>query len=363
MRYPLTFKLAAAMACMVLGTIILIYAKNFLLPIVLASLISFLLYPLCKKMEMKKIPTLVAILISMLLILLLFLISLFLISSQVSNMIADMSNINQKLIFKLNLVQNYLTNHLNISNITLNSWIEKGKSSILSYSGEFLSGTVSTTTQIMEYFALVPVYVFCFLLYRKSFRDFAYSLIKKEKHNDLSQLLVDIQKLSQNYLIGLFTVIIIIGTLNTIGLWIIGIDYALFFGFLAALLTIIPYIGIFIGSLLPIAFALLTKDSIWAAAGVVVVFSIVQFLESNFITPKIVGSRVSINPFAAIVVLLIGGELWGAAGMILSIPVTAILKIIFDSRESTKAIGYFLGSELTDNRDNPAHTFSKEKID
>jgi len=86
-------------------------------------------------------------------------------------------------------------------------------------------------------------------------------------------------------------------------------------------------------------------------------------LESNFITPKVVGSKVSINPFAAIVALLVGAQIWGAAGMILSIPVTAILKLVFDSLESTKAIGYFLGSELTDEHDHPAQTLKKEETE
>ncbi|HOZ90092.1 MAG TPA: AI-2E family transporter [Bacteroidia bacterium] len=359
MRYPFYFKLASVLVCLVFGTIILIYAKDFLLPLLISILISFLLYPLCKKMEKKKIPPILAISFSLLLVLFIFMFSLFLISSQLSSMLSDMKNLNQIMAAKLNGLHDYITSNYNISNQTLNSWIVNAKSSLLGHSGEFLSGTFSTTTEILTYFGLVPVYVFCFLLYRKSFRDFAFSMLHTQKHAKLNELLQDIQKLSQNYLIGLFTVIAIIGTLNTVGLWIIGVDYALFFGFFASLLTIIPYIGIFIGSLLPIAFSLLTMDSVWAPIGIIIVFTLVQFLESNFITPKVVGSSVSINPFAAIVALLIGGELWGAAGMILSIPVTAILKVVFDSRTSTKAIGYFLGSELTDTRDNPADTLTK----
>jgi predicted PurR-regulated permease PerM len=161
------------------------------------------------------------------------------------------------------------------------------------------------------------------------------------------ELLKKVQKLSQNYFLGLMSVIGLIGIMNTIGLWAVGLDHAVFFGFFAAMLTVIPYIGIFLGALLPVTFALLTQDSIWITGGVVLVFSVVQILESNFITPKIIGSKVSINPFVAIVALLLGSEIWGAAGMILSIPSTAILKVIFDSMESTKAIGYFLGNELT----------------
>ncbi len=361
MRLPFYLRLAGILLCLVLIPLILIYAKNFLLPIVISALLSFMLNPLCVKLQKLKIPAVFAIIMSMLIVFVVFVLVLIFVSSQISNLVTEMSSMNLIFSNKLNTIHAYILNNFSISNATLDQWIYNGKAKLLSNTGELISGTVSATTDIMSYFGLVPVYVFCFLLYKKSFKDFSYSLINKERHSEISGLLRDIQKLSQNYLIGLITVILIIGILNALGLWIIGINNALFFGFFASLLTIIPYIGIFIGSLLPIAYALLTKDSIGAAIGVVAVFSIVQLLESNFITPKIVGSKVSLNPFAAIVALLVGAEIWGAAGMILSIPVTAILKLIFDSRESTKAIGYFLGSELTDDKDNPANTLSKQE--
>jgi len=205
------------------------------------------------------------------------------------------------------------------------------------------------------------VYVFCFLLYNRSFHDFAYALMGDERQSEASTIIGHIQKLVQHYLLGLLTVIFIIGTLNSIGLFIIGVDHALFFAFFAAMLTIIPYIGIFLGACLPVFYVLLTRDSFWPAAGVLGIFLTVQFLESNFITPKVVGSKVSVNPFVAIVALLIGGEIWGIPGMLLSIPLTAILKLLLDTRPKTKAIGYFLGSEFTDSKNDPFKFFGKKK--
>ena len=137
--------------------------------------------------------------------------------------------------------------------------------------------------------------------------------------------------------------ILIIGTLDTIGLLILGIDYAFFFGFFAAFLVLIPYIGISIGSLLPILMALITKDSGWYALGVAGLFGFVQFLEGNFITPYVVGSKVCINSMAAIIALILFGNLWGIAGLILAIPLTAILKVVFDNVEALKPFGYLIG--------------------
>ncbi|MBC7919965.1 MAG: AI-2E family transporter, partial [Ferruginibacter sp.] len=128
---------------------------------------------------------------------------------------------------------------------------------------------------------------------------------------------------------------------------------AFFFGALGALLTIIPYVGIVVGALLPILMALVTKDSAWYAAGVAGIFFLVQMLEGNFITPNVVGSKVSINPLAAIVGLVLGGMLWGAAGMILAMPFLAVLKVVFDSVEALEPYGYLLGDskEVTQNKD------------
>jgi predicted PurR-regulated permease PerM len=138
-------------------------------------------------------------------------------------------------------------------------------------------------------------------------------------------------------------VILIVAVLNITGLLILGIDYAFFFGALGALLTIIPYVGIFIGALLPILMSLVTKDSAWYAVGVAGIFFFVQILEGNFITPNVVGSKVSINPLVAIVGLILGGMLWGAPGMILAIPFMAVIKVIFDSVEGLRPYGFVLG--------------------
>jgi hypothetical protein len=144
----------------------------------------------------------------------------------------------------------------------------------------------------------------------------------------------------------LFLVIIIVGILNSIGLLILGVPHAIFFGFLAGFLILIPYIGILIGSLFPALLSIVTMDSPWYAVGVIGVMSFVQFLEGNFITPNIVGSKVSVNPMAAIVALFLGGQLWGLSGLILALPVTAILKVILDTIPSLEPFGFLLGEPV-----------------
>ncbi len=136
------------------------------------------------------------------------------------------------------------------------------------------------------------------------------------------------------------------GALNTIGLLVLGIANPVFFGFFAAILLLIPYIGIIIGSLIPAIIALATKDSAWYALGVIATFGFIQFLEGNFITPKITGSKVSINAFITILSLIIFSMLWGIAGMIVALPIRATLKIIFDQFPEYQAYGFLMGEPI-----------------
>src|SRR5690606_22164576 len=126
----------------------------------------------------------------------------------------------------------------------------------------------------------------------------------------------EIYHVIQNYLMGMVMVMGIVAILNTAGLLVMGIQYAWFFGTFAALLLLIPYIGIMIGSIIPALFAIATMDSAWYALGVIGWFQVVQFFEGNFITPNLVGGKVSMNPMVAIISLLLGGMLFGLAGLI-----------------------------------------------
>ncbi|MDB5233284.1 MAG: hypothetical protein JWR44_277, partial [Hymenobacter sp.] len=149
---------------------------------------------------------------------------------------------------------------------------------------------------------------------------------------------------------GLLTVIVIVSVLNAIGLLVLNVKYAIFFAIFASVLAVIPYIGIMIGATIPALITLVETGSPAKAAGVVGVFVFVQFLEGNFITPMITGSKVSINPMAAIIALILGGELWGTPGMILSIPLVAVLKVVFDANKTTEPWGFLLG-DVTDGED------------
>ena len=227
--------------------------------------------------------------------------------------------------------------------------MQQGINNLIDQSGNYVSSFLSATTNIFTVMTLMPIFVFFMLYYQEMYRTFFQKLFtsRKEEGSGVDKLLDNIQDVTQNYLVGMLSVIGILAVLNTTGLLIIGLEHALFFGVFASLLAIIPYIGIIIGALPPLLFALLLTDSLLTPVFVVAVFATVQFLEGNFITPRIVGSKVSINPFVAMVALIVGGELWGISGMILFVPLIGILKVVFDQIPEMKPYGYLLGNSIT----------------
>jgi predicted PurR-regulated permease PerM len=155
----------------------------------------------------------------------------------------------------------------------------------------------------------------------------------------------DLRKVIQHYIIGMLKVIAILAALNGTGLLLLGIKHAIFFAVFAAILNVVPYIGPLVGSIVPMTFALFTKDSLWYPLGVLICFTINQSIEGHFLTPKIVGSNVNINPLTSLLALILGGTIWGIVGMILFIPMTAILKKILELSPRTEAYAYLMGEE------------------
>jgi len=182
-------------------------------------------------------------------------------------------------------------------------------------------------------------------LYKDKVKTFICKITPAEENNHVLEVARKTAKVSQKYIQGLLIDIAILAVLNSVGFLILGIDYAILLGIIVAILNLVPYIGVLIGSLIPFFIALLTKDSSAAAFGAIGVCIVVQFLDNNFLTPKIVGSSVSINPLATLLAIIIGGMLWGIAGMMLFIPVLGMAKVILDGFTSTQPFGYLIGEE------------------
>jgi predicted PurR-regulated permease PerM len=342
-EFPLSARIAFSLLSVILIVYILYVLKGILIPLSFGGLLAMLLFPICNKLESWKFPRVAAIFICIILVVGLIYGLMLLVINQLSSFSDELPAYTAKITELLNKLQLLIDQKLHIRKGKLNSELQKYGLEALKNSSEYISNILSSTSTILANASLIPIYVFFFLYYRDLIRTFLHKVFKTTKNTKINMVLSKIYFVLQNYLLGLFLVIFIVAILNSVGLLIIGIEYAVFFGTFAAFLLLIPYIGITIGALLPITIALLTKDSPIYALAVLGLFLVVQALESNFITPYIVGSKVSINSFAAIIALLLGGQLWGMAGLVLALPFTAIIKVIFDNVEELKPYGYLIG--------------------
>jgi predicted PurR-regulated permease PerM len=342
----------------------LLALRTVLIPLAFSIILAIILYPLCRRLEKWGLGRIWAIVLCLIVgtVLLGGLITF--ISMQIVSFAQDLPQLVGRANELLGIVQVWVEQTFNVKQsnqipLLKNSFTEWAKT----HSAIFTS-TLSATTATLGSIFLVPIFIFFFLLYRNFFTHFFYKMFDNTPVDKVNTVLRKMQKVVQSYILGLGLVILIIAALNIVGLLLLGIEYAVFFGVLGALLTIIPYVGIFIGSLLPILLSLLTKDSAWYAVGVAGVFFLVQILEGNFITPNVVGAQISVNPLAAIVGLILGGMLWGAAGMILALPFIAVLKVVFDSVKSLEPYGYLLGDSVevtTQNKDLTHHVSDRIK--
>lgn len=344
LKLPAYLKYSITLLGIVLTFYILVVGKALFIPFFIAVLLAFLLHPFCSRISRWGVHKGIASLLSIIIVVIILGFVIFFLSSQINKIARELPAISGRLDMLIGKIHVFLEERFGVAEQEQTQYFRNSLNNLIQNSSRFLSNTVSATADFFTSFLLVVLSLFFLLYYSSFFKEFLYRLIRKEGHQKLEHIFVRGESVVRSYILGLFIVIIIVGTLNTIGLAILGVEYALFFGVLASLLTIIPYLGIFIGSLLPIVFVLLTKDSLWYPIGVALVFWFVQFLEGNFITPNIVGNRVSLNPFAAIVALFIGGAVWGPAGMILFIPYMALLKVVFDVIEPLEPYGFLLGN-------------------
>lgn len=320
-----------------------VISKSLFNPLLAAFIVALALKPLATQLEIIKIPRLGSTLLSVLLFMLIFLGVVVFFSSQVRNLDFEVQS------FKVNFnglpgkVQDWVTELLGVSSEQQVSLLKETFNTLLKNSVSFVNHTLYITTSFLTSFVIFILSLFFFLYYRSFLVSFLYKTVKSSYHSKLTYILCKIQSVVNSYMLGLSLIILIVAVLNSVGLFALGIENAVLFGVMAALLTLIPYIGILLGALLPALFALFTKDSLWYPFGVLLIFMLIQFLEGNFLTPNIVGRQVSINPFAAILVLIIGAMLLGLIGIMFALPVLAIIKVICDDIVTLKPIGYLIG--------------------
>lgn len=325
--------------------LLMIFAKSLLMPLVVGAFLAMLLVPLVNRMEKLKIPGAIAIFISILLSVSVLLGLGWFFGAQISSFSEDLTDIETRFNDLSAGFSGFMEEVFGVKNAMQLENLNDKVFTFLKDNASTITSAAFSTLSSLGQMLLIPVYLFMFLAYRNHFTKFAIKLFPSQPAEWVVDVVTDLRRVVQLYITGAMKVMIILAILNAIALTLLGIKHALFFAVFAAILNIVPYVGPLIASLLPIVFALLTKDSLWYPVGVLISFNIIQTIEGNYLTPKIVGSNVSINPLTSLLALLVGGFMWGVVGMILFIPMAAILKKILELSPSTAVYGYLLGEE------------------
>jgi predicted PurR-regulated permease PerM len=316
--------------------------QDLLILLSFALVLALLLLPASKFMETKGFPRAIAIFIAILLTFALISSLLFVAGLQIMEFSSELPLFVKKAEKWISSFQSFISANFNISRRKQMLELSNELTALLKNSGVIISTTFSTALHAITAMILVPVFTFFFLFYRDFFERFLQKVFPKTEGQVLTNVIEKTGSVVQGYLVGLIVVMLIVGVGNSIGFWWIGVEYPVFFGFLTGVLLLIPYIGIWIGALLPILLSLITLSPSHALA-VVAWVAAAQFIEANFITPLVVGSKVSMNPMVAMLALLCGELLWGIPGLILALPLTAVMKVIFDSIPSLEPYGFILG--------------------
>jgi predicted PurR-regulated permease PerM len=262
--------------------------------------------------------------------------------SQVLSFGNDLPVLKQKFIALFAQLQQVIDERLGFSMQQQDKWLSEAGSGLQPLVGQTL-GTMAGTLGILF---LLPVYTFLLLYYKNLVITFVYEIFADADAQKVVEVLQRTKAAIQRYMVGLLMEGVVVAILNTIALLLLDVKYAVLLGVIGAILNVLPYIGGVIAILLPVIVATITKDGLQTQLGITAAFLVIQFIDNHVLIPLIVSSKVQINAFISIVIVLLGGALWGVSGMFLSIPFIGVLKIIFDKIEELKPWGKLLGTEV-----------------
>jgi predicted PurR-regulated permease PerM len=319
-------------------SVILYFGKTLFIPLFFGLLIAMVMYPVCKWLEAKGWGRALAITACLFIVTILFAALLAVMVWQINIFSKDAPALLNKLEGTLQDIKNWMNKYIGVAGNTENNWAEKFAGNIAGV----LKSTLQTTVNTLFILFLTPVYTALFMYHRSILVQYLKLITPQKYRQQLDNILQQTIHTYFNYIKGMVLVYIIVGILNTIGLYALGVNNAVLFGMLCAIMTIIPYVGIFVSALLPISVVWMQTGNIWYPLGVVAVFSVVQYLEANVIFPKVVGTQLNVSTLAMLVAIIAGGIIWGVAGMVLFIPFVAILKIVSDNIDEWKPINVLL---------------------
>lgn len=347
-KLPFYLKICVNLITLSLLSVILYLGQGILVPFFFSILLATLLLPVVNFLQRLRLPKVLAILLSIIFSLALIALVIYFLSRQISVFLEDIETIKQRLAALAADLQRWIDEKFNISQRSQDKYIEDTAENIKNSGAGLVGRTVTTITESLSYLVFLPVYTFLILYYKDLIKRFFISVFRNSDETHVGSVLYQARTIGRDYILGLVIDMTIVFTLNTIGFLILGIKYPVFLALVAAILNLIPYIGMLIANLFAILITMVSSENLSDALWVAVVLAVVQFIDNNFLMPMIVGNKVRINALVTIIGVVLGGTLCGVGGMFLAIPAVAAMKVIFDNVPDLKPWGMILGDDIKD---------------
>ncbi len=326
-------------------TLLLWLGKPFLVPIAYALIIAIVLYPLCRYLESRGFGKGISIAVSLIIPGMLFAGLITLLGYELVLLSRKWPMIHTQIDPYFNRLQLQLQSEFGWTVADQITWLKDNLNALSRNAGTYLNETLNAIIRGLFQLIIVPIYIVIFLLFRGRFVAFIMDFTPEKYQTKIGLIIQETVVVFARFIRGMVLVYLTVGLLNTLGLWIIGVENAFVYGMLSAVMTIIPYFGIIISALLPITLTWIETGSLWMPLGIISVFAVVQYLEANLIFPYVVGRFVNLNIFASIVAIFLGALIWGVAGMILFIPFLAVFRLVASHFPEMKPWTRLLGNE------------------
>ncbi len=341
--YPFYIKTPLILVGLYVFFYMLFLLRGILVPICFSVLIGILLNPVVNRLMKWKVPKVIAILLALLLAVILLLGIITFISAQVAHFSELAPQFKTKGLELLHTLQQWVQQTFNVPLAKQNAAIKDA----MNNSQAFVGQTLGTMFGVIGVVVLLPIYIFLILYYKPLFINFFYDVFDDIHEKKVAEILNQSKSAVQSYIVGLLIEMVIVAALNSTALLILGVKYAILLGVIGAILNIIPYVGGLIAIAMPVVMALVLGDDGYTTPLLVIgSYAVIQFIDNNVIVPRIVSSKVEVNAFVTILIVLMGGSIWGLAGMFLAVPFIATCKIIFDRIDNMKPWGRLLGVKL-----------------
>jgi predicted PurR-regulated permease PerM len=348
LKYPLLLRASVFFIGMFALISMLYIGHGIIVPLIFATILAIVLHPAVKLLQRLKMNRVLAITITLILTIIIIIAFGSFLISQVVRFSDSWPAMVEKFTGYFDELITWASGYFDISPQKILEWIAKTKGELINTSGTAIGHTLVNVGNGLVVILLIPVYIFMILFYQPLLLEFLRRLFGADNRSQVSTIITEIKSVIQRYLTGLAIEAIIIAIMDTTALLLLGIEYAVLLGIIGALLNVIPYIGGLVAVALPMLIAFITKTSPLYPVYVMAAYYFIQLIDNNYIVPKIVASKVKINALVSIFVVLAFGALWGIPGMFISIPLTAIVKLIFDHIEPLKPWGFLLGDTMPD---------------